>query len=227
MPNCRRILVKKKTPDDRESIIGEIAHIKGEKPSSPRYDSGMAVEERNSYQNLVFVCASCHKLIDDQPNTYAVGKLHEIKAKHEKWILESTENEVTNVTFPELRDVIEYLTSAKVASVGALALIPPRDKIDRNSLSPTVERLITMGMAQVKQVADFINSLPDIEFGNRLKQVFVAEYQKLKNQEDLSGDDLFNGLVDFASKGAADFAQRAAGLSVLVYLFEKCEVFEK
>lgn len=53
------------------------------------------------------------------------------------------------------------------------------------------------------------------------------EYERLKNAELMSGDELFNGLLDFASLGATDFKQRAAGLTVLVYLFEKCEVFEK
>ena len=84
-----------------------------------------------------------------------------------------------------------------------------------------------MGMTQVRQVADFINRCPDMEFGDRLSQGFVKEYDRLKNTEIMSGDDLFNSLLDFASAGITDFKQRAGGLAVLVYLFEKCEVFEK
>ena len=80
----------------------------------------------------------------------------------------------------------------------------------------------------MKQVGDFSSKIPDIDFGEHLKEGFVSKiYQRLKNVEKLSGDMLFNALFEFATKGCNDFKQRAAGLSVLVYLFEKCEVFEK
>jgi len=84
-----------------------------------------------------------------------------------------------------------------------------------------------MGMTQVKQVAEFIDKCPDVYFGERLKERFVLEYNKLLDEENLEGDDLFNSLLDFASQGTTEFTQRAAGLAVLVYLFERCEVFEK
>ena len=80
MPTCRTKLVADKTDNDRDSIIGEVAHIKGEKPSSARYDSSMTDQDRNCYDNLIFVCGNCHKIIDDQPNTYTVEKLHYMKS---------------------------------------------------------------------------------------------------------------------------------------------------
>ncbi|RPJ75733.1 MAG: HNH endonuclease, partial [Alphaproteobacteria bacterium] len=77
LPKCHKELVINKTESDRESLIGEMAHIKGEKPEAPRYDDSMTDKQRNAYDNLIFVCTSCHKMIDDQPNTYTVEKLHE------------------------------------------------------------------------------------------------------------------------------------------------------
>jgi hypothetical protein len=65
------------------------------------------------------------------------------------------------------------------------------------------------------------------EFTSALINGFVIEYNRLREQEVLVGDALFEGLLEFACRGSSDFKQRAAGLSVLVYLFEKCEVFEK
>ena len=81
-----------------------------------------------------------------------------------------------------------------------------------------------MGMLQVKQVAHYIGNNPDVEFGERLKQGFVTEYERLKNAENLSGDDLFENLLSFAFQSQTSFKKMAAGLTVLVYLFEKCEV---
>src|SRR3989338_5216777 len=94
MPECRKELIIDRTEKDCESIIGEMAHIKGEKPTSPRYDFNMTYVECNSHQNLMILCCDHHKMIDDQPNTYTVKKLYEIKKQHENWIRESLTNEV-------------------------------------------------------------------------------------------------------------------------------------
>lgn len=227
LPDCRKLLVVDKTETDDESIIGQMAHVKGEKFGAARYDSMMDENMRNVYDNLILLCSNCHKIIDDQPNTYTAEQLLEIKNNHEKWIIESTEKEITNVTFAELEIVTKYLLSNQVNTSDSYLLIPPKEKIQKNELSSSTERLITRGLTEVKQVGQFIERSPDMEFGERLKQGFVSEYQRLRNVEKLKGDDLFNTLLNFASNHNKDFRSRAAGLSVLVYLFEKCEVFEK
>lgn len=226
-PECRKILVINSTKSDRESLVAQMAHIKGEKPGAPRYDSSMSDKQRNSYENLILLCNVCHKMIDDQYNTFTVEKLYEMKQNHEKWVLESTEKEITNVTFAELEIVTKYLISNQVETTDSYTLIPPKEKIRKNELSSSTERLITRGLTEVKQVGQYIDGSTDMQFGDRLKQGFVTEYQRLRNEEKLSGDDLFNALLEFASGKSTDFKRRAAGLSVLVYLFEKCEVFEK
>jgi len=83
-------------------------------------------------------------------------------------------------------------------------------------------------LLRVKQVDQYIEKNVDEEFGEHLKQGFVTEYNRLRNVEGLMADELFNALWDVASgTGVNDFLIKAAGLNVLVYLFEKCEVFEK
>ncbi|MCB9395168.1 MAG: HNH endonuclease [Acidimicrobiaceae bacterium] len=62
----------------------EIAHICGERPGAPRYDSGLSIEERNSYDNLMLLCPKHHKLIDRlDPDGHPVEVLREMKAKSE------------------------------------------------------------------------------------------------------------------------------------------------
>jgi len=227
MPDCRRELIVEATENDDASIVAVFAHIKGEKEGSARYDADMDEKERNKHDNLILICPNCHKKIDDQPETYTVEKLVQIKKEHEGWIHESTKNEVVNVSFVELAVVTKFLVSGQYEHGDAFDVVPPKDKIKKNNLSGDIESLITMGLTQVNQVADYIDKSPDVEFGERLKQGFVKEYERLKNEESLSGDDLFMQLFDFASVGSSSFREKAAGLTVLVYLFEKCEVFEK
>ena len=58
--------------------IGEIAHIEGLNPDSPRYNPNMTNKERNSYVNLIILCPTCHTKIDKDPNYYTVEKLKQI-----------------------------------------------------------------------------------------------------------------------------------------------------
>jgi hypothetical protein len=229
LQDCQTILVEDAKKTDRASLIAEAAHIKGEKPGSARYDASMTEAERNAYENLILLCPSCHTKIDMQPNAYSVDLLHRYKNEHEAWIIESTKNEVINISFSELDIVTKHLIAAPGIKSDSLTLISPKAKIDKNGLSNSIEQMILMGMTQVRQVASFVEKITiiDSEFTNRLIAGFVSEYQRLLNEEGEKGDSLFERLLEFSSAGSNDFKQRAAGLSVLVYLFEKCEVFEK
>ena len=227
LPDCRRELVIVVNNNDPDTPLAEIAHIKGEKPGSARYDPSMTEDERNSAENLIIVCPTCHKKIDNQLTAYTVEELTRIKKEHEKWISDTTNLEAVNITFSELDVVTKYLVASEISSNGSLIVVPLREKMIRNKLTYASEKNILIGLLQVSQVGKFIEDCPDPLFGERLKQGFVSEYRKLKSEEGLVSDDLFDGLFEFASKGSKNFLYRAASLSVLVYLFEKCEVFER
>jgi len=58
----------------------------GETEDSPRGESLLSEEERNSYFNLILLCPTHHRIIDQNPNDYPVAKLHMMKAQHELWV---------------------------------------------------------------------------------------------------------------------------------------------
>ncbi len=69
-------------------------------------------------------------------------------------------------------------------------------------------------------------ALIDLDYPQRLKAGFLAEYFRLR-REGHRADDLFDLMCEFSQRGLKGQSQRSAGLAVLVYLFEKCDVFEK
>ena len=217
------------TQDDATSVtpiaIGIVAHIAGKKPESARYDKKMTIDERRSYNNLIILCSNCHTLVDKQVKFYSVKKLHKMKEDHEKWVTRTLKENIPNITFIELESVIKYLVSGQDVSDTSYRLIPPGEKISKNGLSSITEGMIKMGLSRVKEVEQYINSHPDLQFGQQLKTGFLNEYMNQRN-DGLVGDDLFISLVQFAGHGS-DPARWSAGLVVLVYLFEKCEVFER
>ncbi|HPH97282.1 MAG TPA: hypothetical protein PKW33_11815 [Anaerolineaceae bacterium] len=83
---CRIELALGKNGDQHAIILGEQAHIVGEKPSAPRGNSPLSQKERNSYPNLILLCPTHHKKVDENINDFPVEKLHMIKTNHELWV---------------------------------------------------------------------------------------------------------------------------------------------
>jgi len=82
-PGCGRRLIEPGTETDDVSILAEMAHIVGDSRQGPRGDSPMSNEDRDRHTNLLLVCGTHHKLIDDRPRTYSVPVLRQMKADHE------------------------------------------------------------------------------------------------------------------------------------------------
>jgi hypothetical protein len=86
---CKRELVTDETEADEEAVIGEECHIAAREASGPRGDSPLALEQRDEGNNLILLCRNHHKEIDDQPNTFTVEELRQIKARHLSWVRNS------------------------------------------------------------------------------------------------------------------------------------------
>lgn len=114
---CKRLMTADSTPPDRPGavILGEIAHIVAESPDGPRGDSPLTLEERNSYPNLILLCNVHHQLIDDQPQTYPVERLHAQKEDHEAWVTQRLGQGI---------DDIDYVSPALVQETLYSTLLP-------------------------------------------------------------------------------------------------------
>jgi len=101
-------------------------------------------------------------------------------------------------------------------------------KIRKNELSQVSRVTITMGLSLAPLVHQFVEheAMLDSEYAYRLKSGFLSEYHRLRH-DGLHGDALFDTMCAFAQRGVRDQAGRSAAVAVLVYLFERCEVFEK
>lgn len=71
---------------DDPSLVGDIAHIVGEKETAARGKSPLTPAQRNLFSNLVLLCKEQHKIVDDHEDKYTVEVLTDIKKKHEKAI---------------------------------------------------------------------------------------------------------------------------------------------
>lgn len=113
MPDCRRPLVAPAENLPSTVIVGEMAHIVGEKDSenSPRGKSTLPVDERNRYTNLILLCAHHHTVIDKDEKNWPVEKLHIVKREHELWVEERL-GEVVDQELQVYQDFIDRVAIA-------------------------------------------------------------------------------------------------------------------
>lgn len=83
-PDCRQELIAEMTAAEGVYLVGQEAHIVGQSPDGPRGESDLT--ERDTYENLVLLCAHHHITIDSDVSAYPVEKLLTMKADHELWV---------------------------------------------------------------------------------------------------------------------------------------------
>ncbi len=227
-PHCRVDVTLPETLGDRDKPIGKIAHIVGHSANGPRGDSTYPKEKLDTYENWILLCPTCHDKVDVQSNTYTIDDLRKIKSEHELWVRNSLVFEIPQIGFAELEVIAKGISGSAMPPSEDFSLIPPQEKMDKNGLTDKVHFLLTMGMSKSSEVSSYVQHVSRIDphFPERLNAGFIKEYERLRSNG-LLGDALFESLRDFSAGGSSEFKRQAAGLAVLVYLFELCEIFEK
>ena len=233
MPGCGRHL-----SSADEGASGEAAHIAGERGGgtrgrpSPRFDPDMTPEQRSSVGNLIYLCRECHNRIDSPSGEreYPVVRLLEIKANHERTVVEAMDQALAEVGFLELEIATRWISTVSPSVADRdYSRVPLEAKIKKNGLSIETRNVIAAHLAVTPQVRSFIQSLSqeDPDFPARLRAGFLAHYFELRQSGILGGEELFTLMRAFARQGARDGSTQCAAQAVLVYLFETCEVFER
>ena len=140
-PDCKIEL----TPDGGKTTLGEIAHIVAKSAEGPRGESDLPAESRDNYDNLILLCPTHHKTIDNNPEIYTVEKLHQMKQKHEEWVNKQldkgviTVRSIDNSSFLDLRKK-DWFAFVK-DYVWVISSITPLD-ISEDAIDPLRENLL-------------------------------------------------------------------------------------
>ncbi len=84
-PKCKEKLFVK-FDDETTVTLGEFCHIIGKKEMGPRGKVELSQILKEDPQNLIFLCAKHHKIIDQAPHKFPPEKLRQIKESHTKWV---------------------------------------------------------------------------------------------------------------------------------------------
>lgn len=136
------------------SLIGEIAHIAGERSGAARYVSSMTDEERNDPDNLMLLCRKHHKIVDDNEKIYTREKLLATRAEYLNWLSTQLERttpwrlKVSAFVYLNVPRLIEY-----AAMLGHRIRVP--------NLAPNA-KLHDLGFDLVRVMEDFRRPLESL-----------------------------------------------------------------
>lgn len=226
-PDCHAHVVEKGNEQDLPATIGQFAHIFAHSRHGPRPNPDGFSKKTNEYENLILLCANHHRLVDGQPNTYSVSVLQQWKNEHEAWFLNLSLLEAFSSA--DLDSIVTWLAEYAILSSSTdLVIKPVEDKIVFNSLSAIVSEQIRKNRSRTVEVKRYIRDRSRLtpDFAERLLTPLVNQYNLLKTKG-YNGDLIFATLVRFACGNSDARSKQSAALVVIVYFFERCEIFEK
>lgn len=225
--SCGAICAKCHDPIVQDGVfIGEAAHIYGENPGSARYKESLSPKFVNSCDNLLMLCPKCHSVIDKNPEAYPVERLFKMKSDHQKWVDRQIAAASPNFTYAEIEVLVKYIIAeSPIPHTFDYTITKLEDKIKKNMLE-SHQNEMKFGLSSLPLIRKYLESNTNLSLSKTLTAAVVAKYLSLKKTEETTVD-IFNELWAFTSGNHSEISYRTAGLGILMYFFESCEVFEK
>lgn len=107
-PLCRKLTCGANNDPDKIVNIGVAAHICAASKGGPRYDENMSSKERKSFENGIWLCQSCSKLIDSDTTRYTKELLLEWKTISEKLAILEIETTSPTQSIQQDKEIITF-----------------------------------------------------------------------------------------------------------------------
>lgn len=107
-PSCRKLTCGANIAPDKITNIGVASHICAASKGGPRYDESMTAEERKSFDNGIWLCQSCSKLIDTDTARYTKEVLLQWKKIAEELAILEVEMISPTQSFEEDKALIKF-----------------------------------------------------------------------------------------------------------------------
>lgn len=141
----------------------------------------------------------------------------------------ASDQDAKNIDITNLRKLVADLSfEADAATFNSLDLRPvPPDKLVYNELPNHWRSLIAGGWQNAHIVSAYFDRHPEPLTGDKVAKLFARKYEELKAQH-LSPGDIMASLYELVTGiGSILPQQQVAAQSLLAFLFENCDIFER
>ena len=179
--DCRKHTTLSHSQKDKAIVIGEAAHIKGQKPGVARYDPKLTDEEIRNIDNGIWLCRNCHKRIDADEGNYTVDLLKQWKASAE-----------TNRG--DYKDIIEEAVKTTLKSVGFIPIVSPKpdeDVLKNKNIKESFDEWFKGNVSQARSLAE--NAYYEASGGIKLQAIINIVFL---SKDDLTRTDYLIALCD-------------------------------
>jgi len=195
----------------------------------------MSDEERNSINNLMLLCCNCYQEIDSNPKEFPVTILKEMKKEHEEHMEKIIREGITAISHTDFMSnadsiIQDYPSTSQMIDLERQfskespdCLIPIESKLIGNVFSEDVKNLINEGLSQTSDFAEYINLHPDINFKDKLLGPIIKRYHEIRSHT--NNNDIFYELLEFCNLNPIEADGNFTAISIVTYLYERCEVF--
>ena len=127
-PRCSAPTYGPSSDPTKSMSKGVAAHIRAAAPGGPRYDPTMTPEQRSSIDNGIWLCESCAKMIDTDPQRYTVDVLLNWKRKAEERARRAIENPRIVNFGPDFADTLLLITRQREAPALDISDLEPGER---------------------------------------------------------------------------------------------------
>lgn len=113
-PACRKLTCGANTNPEKITNIGVAAHICAAAQGGPRYDASMTPEERKSFENGIWLCQSCSKLIDTDITRYPKELLQSWKQLAEQTAILESKLLLPHLPLKKIKSLSNFIWSALI-----------------------------------------------------------------------------------------------------------------
>ncbi|NVJ61640.1 MAG: hypothetical protein HWE27_14690 [Gammaproteobacteria bacterium] len=157
-PDCRVLTVASVSDKDKTLNLGVAAHICAAAPGGPRYNPDQTKDERRAYENGIWLCSTCSRLIDDDSASYPVALLNSWKSQTIEYVRSNVGKQMLPKEEIETRAISETLNyvggrdPASLFNKGAMAVkhfdkhlsqLDNRFSVQTNVINGNTQTLIT------------------------------------------------------------------------------------
>ena len=171
-PSCRRSTTGPKEDSFGSVNIGVAAHITAAAPGGPRFDLNLAEKQRGAYENGIWLCQACAKLVDNDSDKYSVEVLGRWKQEAEAAAQQELEHPGAAEVAPVYVDKTSIVSINQSGGQVAKTIINPmpvprsvsfheQQIVDRLSILPPLDYIIRVlsGDSEARNLADQLDAV--------------------------------------------------------------------